>query len=210
MATPIQFQTSFYFAAPAPFATAHQSTVRARVDKISQAVLDEFPAVSIGHKPFTTLWTIGEFSDHTSSIPVRGAENAEGHFRTHGAQFHYRSADDYVIGVHNYLNHPPVGTQYQVQTSSRGTNVAFLNLVPGTTADPSDPNYLAFIVAEVLNADDGHQYLVPRTMFRPDNYGVPDGTPEDLAQAYFNNNSNPKIHYGDVQQVAADGTISIH
>lgn len=47
----------------------------------------------------------------TAPVWTGGRENAERHWQKHGAQFpEFRSAADYIDGVHAFLLHPPAGT----------------------------------------------------------------------------------------------------
>ncbi|HEY4126380.1 MAG TPA: hypothetical protein VGM36_17265 [Rhizomicrobium sp.] len=84
-----------------------------------------------------------------SSTPQMSAEeNAEHHWRKHGAQFfELRSAAEYEAAAHAFVSHPPPGTL--TKHGRNGDNLFY------------DPNTNTFAVSRRDGA--------PRTMFKPDN-----------------------------------------
>lgn len=84
-----------------------------------------------------------------SSTPQMSAEeNAEHHWRKHGAEFpELKSAADYEAAAHAFVSHPPPGT---LTKQERGGDTLFYNPASNTFA---------------VRRRDG----APRTMFKPDN-----------------------------------------
>ncbi len=84
-----------------------------------------------------------------SSTPqMSAAENAEHHWRKHGAEFpELKSATEYEAAAHAFVNHPPPGT---LTKRERDGDTLFYNPASNTFA---------------VRRRDG----APRTMFKPDN-----------------------------------------
>jgi filamentous hemagglutinin len=84
-----------------------------------------------------------------SSTPRMSAEeNAEHHWRKHGAEFpELRTAASYEAAAHKFVSHPPPGTL--IKHDSRGDTLLY---------DPATNTF-------AVRARNG----APRTMFKPDN-----------------------------------------